>query len=248
MDSENFVMPILAFVIGIFSLFTNLKNKKKRWLSYILIVFLLSACIFDVVFKTNNNRRSEEELSWSKDRIKELITILSTFRQETNTTLSNLSKLLISYGWAAEKLNEGTIENIQQSLLANNERNNLTSSQDNLRRNKITIQYFPKDVDKDRVEIALKELGFRLAEGSTRVPNIATNAIWFGTNVKTEDVKLVAYTLIRAGIRIKIIRPFRNPHGYRASLVQVGADAVYVNSKSLTVEQIKLINRFVREE
>ena len=53
------------------------------------------------------------------------------------------------------------------------------------------------------------DLGFRLqylVPGGEAKNSLSTNAIWFGSNVNVEDVKLVAYTLIRAGIKIKTIK------------------------------------------
>jgi hypothetical protein len=60
--------------------------------------------------------------------------------------------------------------------------------------------------------------------------------------VSVEDAKLVALTLVRAGIQIKSIRPFSD-HSPRkdAALIQVGGDAALRNSAPLSVEEIRTI-------
>ncbi len=148
------------------------------------------------------------------------------------------------FGWESRSIPQKQM--VEQSFEADAQRKQLALKTSNQQRSEITIQYFPKDVDRDIVEAALRELGFRLFVGVTQVENVPTNAIWFGANVKIDDVKLVAYTLIRAGVEIKIIRLFRNPMGNRAHLIQVGADTAYKDKPALTVADIKNEQEFPR--
>ena len=173
---------------------------------------------------------------------------MSSFRSETNERFTDLANLLKSFGWVNEKLAETNLTDAEQSLRAEEERTLLASTASIRKREPITIEYLPKDVDREIVEGALKELGFRLTTGVTQILHVPTNAIWFGASVPIEDVKLVAYTLIRAGVKIKVIRPFRNPRGARASIVQVGADELYVDAPALTVEEIRSATEFIRKE
>ena len=112
----------------------------------------------------------------------------------------------------------------------------------------VTVQYFPKDLDRGIVEAALRGLGVNLVIGTTQVSESGTNAIWFGQDVSVDDVKLIAMSLIRSGVGIKAIRPFRNPGGERSSLVQVGADRAYANRPALTSRDVQRATRFVRTE
>jgi hypothetical protein len=61
-----------------------------------------------------------------------------------------------------------------------------------------------------------------------------------------EDVKLVALTLIRAGVQIRAIRPSQLPAKRDLPLIQVGADVSVVNDPVLTVEAIQRATRFTR--
>lgn len=76
-----------------------------------------------------------------------------------------------------------------------------------------------------------------------------TNAIWFGANVPIEDIKIVALSLLRAGIPIKGIRPFRtsasNP-GFKMNIIEVGASVDLENKDLLTVDQVKNATEFIR--
>jgi hypothetical protein len=110
----------------------------------------------------------------------------------------------------------------------------------------VTVEYFPKNVDGDKVEAALTELGFSVRKAATIVTAIPTNAIWFGTPVNIEDVKLVALTLIRGADRA--IRPIQDylVNQRDRPLIQVGADSSVVGDRPLTVEAIRAATHFAR--
>lgn len=95
------------------------------------------------------------------------------------------------------------------------------------RRKHIKVEYFPKKLDKEvNINIvipSLQEFGFIVEKKKAKLTETQTNAIWFGTKVKPEDVKLIAYTLISAGLKIKWIQPFRSSDPRKDSLIQIGA-------------------------
>lgn len=78
----------------------------------------------------------------------------------------------------------------------------------------------------------------------------ATNAIWFGNDVPISDVKLVALTLVRAGVDLKTIRPFRNSHPVadRNLLIQVGTDEEFAGKPSMTIGEITSAKEFTRRD
>lgn len=137
-----------------------------------------------------------------------------------------------------------------KSAKSANELVKLSTDADIERRERITIEYFPKNLDKEvNISIvvpSLQKFGFQVEEKRAIVTRIATNSIWFGTNVKTEDVKLVAYTLISAGVQIRAIRPFKSSKGRKASLIQIGAHDIVETWPVLTVEQIRETTVFTR--
>ena len=66
--------------------------------------------------------------------------------------------------------------------------------------------------------------------------------------MSVDDVKLVALTLIRAGVQIRAIRPIQDWLVSKKDLplTQVGADSIVVNDPVLTVEDIQRASRFTR--
>jgi hypothetical protein len=112
------------------------------------------------------------------------------------------------------------------------------------KRGKTTIEYFLKDVDQRKVLGAIQDLGFKVKPISP-IGNTPTNAIWFGSKVDVEDVKLVAYALVHAGVNIKDIRPFAISEG-REDVIQIGGRPAAVGKTSLTVEQIRAVRQFTR--
>lgn len=158
-------------------------------------------------------------------------------------------ELLKQFGWASSRLSKGSLDrySVQQSLTANQDLQQAAGLAPRESRKVVTVQYFPKDVDGEKVESALLELGFTLDKKRAPVPGIPTNSIWYGTRVSIEDVKLVALTLIRAGVQIKAIRPFADYSPRKnAALIQVGADVAVINNAPLSVEGIRNATRFAR--
>ena len=95
----------------------------------------------------------------------------------------------------------------------------------------------------------LSSLGFTFREGTPQQRG-ATNAIWFGQDVPLSDVKLVALTLVRAGVDLKTIRPFRKSHPVpdRNFLIQVGTDAEFSGKTSISVSEIANATAFTRPD
>jgi len=150
---------------------------------------------------------------------------VTTLRQETSDLLKQKQQLsgeVERLRTEKDELERNTeLLPVRESAAARRESQELASATSINDRGAVTVQYFAKDIEGQKVESALKELGFRLEVRPAILETTFTNAIWFGPNVKTEDVKLVAYTLIRAGVEIRDIRPFLRSSG-RELLIQVG--------------------------
>jgi len=111
-------------------------------------------------------------------------------------------------------------------------------------RSRFTVHYFGADlstaVNTAIVEPELKRLGFRVErrmrdEGMADVP---TNCIWFGKNVQTTDVRLIALLLTSAGVDIRCIRPFQNAAGPKANSVEIGGRRSSVTEPIWSVDRI----------
>jgi hypothetical protein len=139
-------------------------------------------------------------------------------------------------------------EVVEQSLKADEERLKLALPEEDKRRNAIQIIFFPKDIDKEKLEFALRELGYKVVVRDSK--GLETNSIWYGSEVckHMEDVQLVAYTLMRAGVEIKLVEPLKDSKG-RENLILVGGNSFerIVNAPSKTVEDIRHLKNCVRQ-
>lgn len=115
-----------------------------------------------------------------------------------------------------------------------------------------TIEYFPKDVDHNPevVKNNLESMGFVVCLKEPRVRDIPTNAIWFGPGVPMAEVKLVALTLIRAGVNLRTIKPFAADavENEQDNLIQIGADADDAEDPILSVAFIDNQTAFTRDD
>ncbi|MEB3357603.1 MAG: CHAT domain-containing protein [Synechococcales bacterium] len=113
-----------------------------------------------------------------------------------------------------------------------------------LSRSDLRIHYFPQE-DEATVADALSPFGEVVELGvSAQAKVAATNAIWFGSQASLEDVKLVAEKLLKAGVPIQSIRPFRTD---KPLIIQVGADRELPEDGSVwTVEAVRQASDFRR--
>lgn len=115
----------------------------------------------------------------------------------------------------------------------------------------VTVRYYSKTIDEKRVVVELQALGYRYEEKSAAeyMSKRATNAMWFGSGVGINDVKITALALIRAGVPIKGIRPFKNNASnpeYKKNIIEVGASVDLDNKPLLTVQDIMNAKAFTR--
>lgn len=115
----------------------------------------------------------------------------------------------------------------------------------------IEVYYYNKTIDEKKIVVGLEALGyqFRTAPPTRYMAKKQTNAIWFGSDVPLEDVKVVALALMRAGIQIKAIRPYRssdtNPT-YKSNRIEIGASVDVENRPPLTVDEVVAATGFQR--
>lgn len=112
----------------------------------------------------------------------------------------------------------------------------------------VRIELFAKDLDQALVNQALQELGYPVLRPRALVGDTATNALWFGSAVPLQDVRVVALALIRAGVKLRAIRPIQDSLVAKKDLplIQVGADKGVLDQPPYTVEQVLKQARFER--
>ena len=235
MGSE-LALPFIAAFIGMVSLFTDVKTNTGRVAAFILAILLISACLFQIQKNVEDTKSSD----WQRSKIDQLTDIIHKFKSRTYSSLDEILSYVRTFGLTEEN---PSASQIKESLEADKLRAKLAKEEPPSSRSGITVQYFPKDVDGSIVRSALEELGFKVSTGVPGIPNVPTNAIFYGDGVPLNSVKLVSTTLLRAGVKIKFIRPFQNSNG-RKTLIQVGAGTAYIKFKPLTVEAIRRATEF----
>lgn len=164
--------------------------------------------------------------------------------KEARDALLAINPMLEKYGVLKGKLTAENLNStlVKQSLEANQEIQELSPTNIE-RRKKATVTYFLKDVDQNIVEEALRDFGFKLSIKSPIRPDLPTNNIAFGGKVAPEDAKLVAYTLIRAGIQIKAL--CRSSLTNNELTIQAFGDDRLLDKPALTVEEINSSTDFI---
>jgi hypothetical protein len=137
-----------------------------------------------------------------------------------------------------------------QSVKAINELARIHSpTERKLHRAAIVIRFYDKEKDKLRVQAAFHEMhnyGFEQAERcETREVNVPTNAITvLKGDVSAEDIKIIAYCLIRFGNVIKYIGPSSSSNYLRrlsGNRIHLEGEDQVLNDPPLPVERIQLL-------
>jgi hypothetical protein len=92
-------------------------------------------------------------------------------------------------------------------------------------RKDVTINYYAKRSDAQRVEFALKELGYAVVTKPAYHEDLATNTVSFGAAVPPEDVQIIALAVARSGASLRRVCPFVAARGRDRTVEIIGAAA-----------------------
>lgn len=183
--------------------------KISKVISLIVIPLMLVLFIYGT-FKLNdlNKKFFATNLKLENAEIK-----LNDYRMLKDSLESQMDMILATslnaFGWPLEevKLEYKFGKNIVEALNANSEIRKIVFKDNYQEPSGIEIQYYPKHKDKYKVVVALEEFGFDIStkKSNDKLLNQKTNTIWYGKSVPIKNVKLVAYTLMRAGVEVKFI-------------------------------------------
>ena len=197
--------------------------------------------------------------------------ILSGQRAQAERDLAKqqLKDAFRAYGWPADQLStiDPDQEIVKNSVEANGRLQQIydkSLASDEERRKSILVTYYRKDAERLVMEGVLPGLGFQVKALDSR-NDAPTNVILVNPEViergliKLDDVKLVAYALIRAGIQIKHIGPptpgnvdwrtgVSTPwRTNRDANIWIGANAKLDNRSAWTVERVQSASAFPDE-
>ena len=160
------------------------------------------------------------------------------------------SELMNQYGLSVDSIRTlSSDEILEHAILANDAIKNLVKGYSPGRN--VEVQYYNKTIDEKRLVLELEALGYKFLSRppSQYMSKKQTNALWFGSEVPLKDVKIVALAMIRAGVPLRGIRPYRssssNP-AYKSNIIEVGASVDLEQKPLLTGDEVKNATDFKR--
>lgn len=107
-------------------------------------------------------------------------------------------------------------------------------------RTDIVIRYYSKLKDNGLI-YGLRKYGFYIHErpSDPSYENSRSNALYFGDDVKNEDIQLVSYLLLEAGVELKKILPSKLHDDWKSNSIEIGTDTLYQDLPTLQLNDIR---------
>jgi hypothetical protein len=230
---KDFILPIIAFVVGLISLYVDSKDKRKKWIFIFCLFITVSATI---IFNSSESKKKDKSLIESKRKEDDLTQILLNINTYTKQ-IPDLVSMLRKFGYTEENAEKATSEQINNAISANQMFNESLSKISTKSASKIRIEYFPKDVDGTIINDALKNAGFSIVK-KPPINSSKTNAIWAGDSVTVAEIKVVALVLFRSGINLITIERFQSNRGNKSNLIQIGTDPFILRKPTFKLQDI----------
>jgi hypothetical protein len=113
-------------------------------------------------------------------------------------------------------------------------------------RNDVVVRYYKHEADGERANL-LVDYGFYLHIRPVNNPDhyatFESNILYYGKEFPERDIKLIAYLLVRNGIGIKKILPFKDYDGWKRKSIEIGANARLQNAPVLSLSEIRYFKR-----
>lgn len=247
------LFPLIGLLIALFGVFFDAKTRPKSFGTIILITLLLLMAVCTGLSAWNKNKQSDSDhqkadkhSEMDAKRIDTLQQTIATLSSKVGTFGDTLSSVADNLGISKNNRSPATIV---RSLQAGEVLHKVVSPAAVQSNGQVTIQFFPKQIDRDLVqsvlESSLSRAGFHIQYG---IPNpllhdAQTNWIWYGKNVSNESIRTVALALIRAGIEIRGIEPIPDLNiPNKDNLIQIGSYSGVEDKSPFTVDQISAMN------
>jgi hypothetical protein len=239
LDSNFFhyiFLPLLSLVSGFVCLYIDPKKSDKTAIVVILVLAASAIATGASGFLDDQKGQLKEQAAQKEGE--EQLSRLTATQQDVHFLIA-LLQTSKGGALAAAKPSEIDHNRVQQSLAATVAISQKPESEKPAAE-RPEIEYFTKDVDREVVTNALQEAGFRFAKKVPVLKDQPTSSIWVGDPVAISDLKLVALTLVRAGVQIHSIQRFRLNSPRRTKLVvQVGSYPAMETEPAWTVDRIQ---------
>lgn len=195
------------------------KASRERALLRLVFTYgvLLAATVTIFGLQSRSGAKAVKAQALAIQREKELAVKARDSLQQVTDSLTLLEKSYYQRVWGLER---ATPRLVEQSIAANLALQSASKTSLAPDRKAITIEYFYKRRDPERVEFALRDLGYQVVVKRANLEVVGTNAIYFGTDVYIADVRIIALALLRSGAQLQRICAFPNS-SRRQRIVQI---------------------------
>lgn len=236
------LLPLIGLLIALFGVFFDAKSKPKSLGTVTLVALLILTTVYSGWSGWEKNRKAEEDT-------KQAVADKNVLRD----TLLNVSNRLGDIGHGVDFISEQlgirkenqSSEVVTKAIQADMAFSRLAATKSTEVNQKVTVQYFPKEIDRVLVQstlvAALSRAGFSIRPGigNPSLSQVPTNSVWYGASVPDDSIRLVVLALARAGVGIRGIQPFGDPGTpAKANLIQVGSYNLVQDRPAYSVDQI----------
>lgn len=110
-------------------------------------------------------------------------------------------------------------------------------------RKDIVVRYYRHKPD-GKSAYELEKLGYYIHERPVdpKFEKYQSNAIFFGDSVAQKDIQIVAFTLLKEGLPIKVIKPSKFGDSWKSKSIEIGTDTTLISLPTLNFEAIQKFN------
>ncbi|MDX1694779.1 MAG: hypothetical protein R3208_13515 [Ketobacteraceae bacterium] len=213
MGSIAYILPWILVLLTIATVcaakFLPFKSIAGISVISVLALFILGTAIYQNLITASAEDRLDEAHAdlaameeWKYLHLDELALIIAQQLPPEDEDLATLERLR-SYGWTRANPD---FRRVTEAALALEKLRGETPAPEHAI---YLYKGIPETVNKDIVRLSLKRLGYKvIPPQEDEEPLERANVLYFGKYVKTEDVKMTALTLMRAGVELTAIKPF----------------------------------------
>jgi flagellar basal body-associated protein FliL len=131
-----------------------------------------------------------------------------------------------------------------ETLLDDYKKDVLNQLPKNKARTDIVIRYY-RHLPDGNSAYALENLGYYIHERpiTPGLENYQSNAMYYGDSVKLSDIQIVAHTLLKEGLPIKVIEHSKFGSSWKSKSIEIGTDTALTNLQTLRITDIQNFKR-----
>ena len=216
------------------------RRRRRFYISLAIPVALAILLLVFVAVKTSDLQKRVDQLN---REIQEKTDAAAQLQNKIDSTKKIYDEVGFTFekdfAWDKNDVIDKSESAIRESNLAHAKiMESLTANKINV---ETVIRYYSRRSDHDQVALTLKKCAFRdfyIFNESFDDPT-PTNTIFFSKEVNIEDVKIVAYALIRAGLKIRHIEAYtKNAQKQKTGSIEIAGMPEFESGRTYSVRDI----------